>query len=201
MAKPAMQRLIQAAALGLLLGPGIGAQLARPEQGAFSSITLRGGAVRFSADSRLSNYYTPTTGFVVEASTPFELGELAVTGERATFTSVGGSIPAFHGTLAMLAWRYPRRVFGPVSARLGAHAGAMQFSFQDSVIDAGLRKERELVMGVSGSLEARVASGLSAFVMGEYSHVWLHVPVHLARISAGIGYTASTPAWLRNFLE
>jgi hypothetical protein len=175
------------------------AQTGRPEP--FSRLTLRGGATRFSADSRLSRYYTPATGFLVEVSTPFEFGELAVTGERATFTSVGAAHPDFHGTLGMLAWRYPQHLFGPISAALGAHAGAMQFSFQDTVINAGLRKERELLFGVNGSLEARIVSGVSAFVMGEYSHVRLHVPVHLARLSVGVGYTTSTPIWLRDFLR
>lgn len=194
-----MIRSCRMAALGLLLAASVEAQSARPA--AFSSLTLRAGATRFSVDSRLSRYYTPKTGFVIEASTPFEFGELALTGERATFTSVGSVIPDFHGTLALLAWRYPRRLFGPVSGRAGLHAGVMQFSFQDSLINAGLRKERELVMGVNGSLETQVVSHVSAFIMGEYSHVWLHVPVHLARFSGGIGYAASTPAWLRNFLE
>lgn len=194
-----MHRFTNAVALGLCLGSSVRAQTARPEP--FSAVTIRGGATRFSVDSRLSRYYSPETGFVIEASTPFELGELAVTGERGTFASVGGANPDFHGTLALLAWRYPQRLFGPVSARLGAHAGVMQFSFQDSLINSGLRKERELVMGVSGSIELRVLSRVSAFVMGEYSHVWLHVPVHLARVSGGVGYTLSTPAWLRNFLK
>lgn len=175
------------------------AQTGRPEP--FSRLTIRGGATRFFVDSRLSRYYSPQTGFVVEASTPFELGELAITGERARFTSVGGAHPDFHGTLGMLAWRYPHRLIGPISAAMGAHAGAMQFSFQDTVINAGLRKERELLLGVDGSLEARIVSGLSAFVMGEYSHVRLHVPVHLARASAGIGYCVRTPMWLRDFLR
>ena len=175
------------------------AQTSRPEP--FSRLTIRGGVTRFSVDSRLSRYYSPEAGFIVEASTPFELGELAITAERATFTSVGAAHPDFHGTLGMLAWRYPRRLFGPISASLGAHAGAMQFSFQDTVINAGLRKERELLLGVDGSLEVRIVSGLSAFVMGEYSHVRLRVPVHLARASAGIGYTVPTPVWLRDFLR
>ena len=194
-----MNRFLRAAMLGLSLGPSLLAQTAQPP--AFSSLTIRAGATRFSPDSRFSDYYPAETGFVLEASTPFEFGELAVTGERAAFSSLRADIPDFHGTLALLAWRYPQRLFGPVSARLGVHAGVVQFSFQDTVINAGLRKERELAMGVNASLETRVVSGLSAFVMGEYSHVWLHVPVHLARVSVGLGYTATTPAWLRNFLE
>lgn len=187
------------ALLGLSVGRSLSAQTTRPD--AFSSLTIRAGATRFSTDSRLSRYYTPETGFLIEASTPFDHGEFALTGERATFTSVGRVNPDFHGTLALLAWRYPTRLFGGVFARLGAHAGVMQMSFQDTLINAGLRKERELAMGVSGSLEARVVSRLSAFVTGEYSHVWLHVPVHLARISAGVGYTTTTPGWLRDFLK
>ena len=194
-----MNRSIQMAVLGLSLASSIRAQSAHPE--AFSSLTIRAGATRFGVDSRLSRYYAPETGFMLEASTPFELGEFALTGERATFTSDGEVNPDFHGTLALLAWRYPVRLLGPISGRIGAHAGVMQFSFQDTLINAGLRKERELVMGANASLEARVVSRLSAFVVGEYSHVWLHVPVHLARISAGLGYSAPTPAWLRDFLE
>ena len=187
------------AVLGLSVGRSLKAQTTRPD--AFSSLTIDVGATRFWTDSRLSRYYAPQTGFVVEASTPFEIGELALTGERATFTSIGGVNPDFHATLALLAWRYAMPLFGGASARLGAHAGVMQFSFQDTLINAGLRKERELVTGVSGSLQAHVVSRLSAFVMGEYSHVWLHVPVHLARISAGVGYTTPTPGWLRDFLK
>ena len=194
-----MSRLLHAAVFGLSLAPAVRGQSARPQ--AFSSLTIRAGATGMSVDSRLSRYYSPQTGFVVEASTPFAVGELALTGERATFSSVGGVNPDFHGTLALLAWRYPQWLLGPVTGRIGAQAGVMQFSFQDSVINAGLRKERELAMGVSGSLEAHVVSRVSAFVMGEYSHVWLHVPVHLARLSAGVGYTAPTPGWLRNFLQ
>ena len=199
MAQPAMNRLLHTAALGASLAWNLRAQSARPK--AFSSLSVRAGATWFSVDSRLSRYYSPETGFMLEASTPFAFGELALTGERATFSSVGGANPDFHGTLALLAWRYPQRLFGPLTASLGAHAGAMQFSFQDSLINAGLRKERELVMGASGSLEAHVVSRGSVFVTGEYSHVWLHVPVHLARISAGVTYTAPSPAWLRKFLE
>ena len=200
-----MTRLVRRAVLGISavlgLSPGgsLRAQTGRPD--AFSSLTIDVGATRFWTDARLSRYYAPQTGFVVEASTPFELGELALTGERATFTSIGEENPDFHGTLALLAWRYAVPLFGGASARLGAHAGVMQFSFQDTLINAGLRKERELVMGMSGSLQAHVVSRLSAFVMGEYSHVWLHVPVHLARISAGVGYTTPTPGWLRGFLR
>lgn len=200
-----MNRVIHAAVLGISAVLGVSpagrlrAQTTRPD--AFSSLTIDAGATRFSTDSRLSRYYTPETGFLVEASTPFALGELALTGERATFTSLGGVNPDFHGTLALLAWRYPVRLFSGGSAKLGAHTGVMQLSFQDTLINAGLRKERELVMGVSGSLEARIVSRLSAFVMAEYSHLWLHVPVHLARISAGLGYTTPTPGWLRDFLK
>ena len=198
-AQPAMNRLLHAAALGVSLAWTVRAQSVRPK--AFSSLSIRAGATWFSVDSRLSRYYAPATGFVVEASTPFSFGELGLTGERATFSSVGGGNPDFHGTLALLAWRYPQRLFGPLTASLGANTGAMQFSFQDSLVNAGLRKERELVMGASGALEAHVVSRVSVFVMGEYSHVWLHVPVHLARLSAGMTYTAPSPAWLRNFLE
>lgn len=194
-----MHRFLLVAVLGLTTRAEARAQAVRPD--AFSSLAIRAGVTRFSADSRFSRYYTPETGFVIEASTPFEVGEFALTGERATYTSVGGVNPDFHGTLALLAWRYPQHLFGPVAARFGAHAGVMQFSFQDTVINAGLRKERELVMGVNGSLEAHVASGFLAFVMGEYSHVWLHVPVHLARLSAGFGYAVESPAWLEHFLK
>jgi hypothetical protein len=199
MAEPAMKQFVHAATLVLLLGSSAGAQSAR--SGAFSSLTIRAGVTRFSTDSRLAQYYSPETGFVIQASVPFEFGELSLTGERAAFTSVGGVNPDFHGTLALLGWRYPQRLFGPVTARIGGHGGIMQFSFQDTVINAGLRKERELALGVDGSVEVRVVGGVSAFLMGEYSHVWLHVPVHLARASAGLAYTAPTPAWLRDFLR
>lgn len=199
MAQPAMIRSLHAAALGVSLAWSLRAQSARPKP--FSSLSIRAGATWLSADARFSRYYSPETGVILEASTPFAFGELALTGERATFSSVGGVNPDFHGTLALLAWRYPQRLFGPLTARLGAHSGVMQFSFQDSLINAGLRKERELVMGASGSLEARVVSRVSVFVMGEYSHVWLHVPIHLGRISAGVAYTAASPGWLRSFLE
>lgn len=93
-----MNRFILAAALSLAVGPIVRAQSTQHD--AFSSLTIRAGVTRFRGDSRFARYYSPETGFVLEASTPFEFGELALTGERATFTSVGGVNPAFHGTLA-----------------------------------------------------------------------------------------------------
>jgi len=160
------------------------------------------GALHETVDGRLRRLYRPSTGFALELSTPFDLGQLSVALERSTFRGVEPEPhPDFRGTLALVAWRMPLPTVGPLTLAGGVHAGIMQFSFEDPAIDPGLRKERELVLGVNALGSARLTQNLSAFMAAEYSHVWLHVPVHVMPISVGIGYTISSPEWLRDFLR
>jgi hypothetical protein len=170
-------------------------------QPAFSRLTIRAGALWQTTDRRLAELYKPSPGYSGELSMPFEVGEFALAVERATFTGQEPSPhPDFHGTVGMLKWRMSLPSVGPVTIALGAQAGAMQFSFQDTVIAPGLRKEMELLFGVNAVGNVRLPANFSAFVTGEYTHVHLHVPVHLAPLSAGIGYTLTTPGWLKDFL-
>jgi hypothetical protein len=178
-----------------------GAQTAT-DGGPFSHVAFRAGVLRQSVDTRLAKLYSPASGWAAEASVPADIGELALAVERATFRSAGvDRHPDFHGTVGMLKWRMPFPTIGPFTIAAGAHAGLMQFSFQDTAIVEGLRKEREMLFGVNAIGSLRLTGHLSAFVAAEYTHVWLHVPVHLTPVSAGIGYTASTPGWLREFLQ
>lgn len=166
----------------------------------FSTLTVRAAAGTQHADERLSRFYTPGTALSLEAATPFQIGELSATFSRAKYESVGSVRPDFTSLTATLAWRYllTSRV---ADAGLGVHFGTTQFAFRDTVIDPGQRNEREVLMGVNGLLSVRVMSPLSAFVEGSYSHVWLHVPVHVASLTVGLGYSATMPGWLRDFLR
>lgn len=178
-----------------------GAQTAT-DGGPFSRVAFRAGVLRQAVDTRLAKLYSPASGWAAEASSPADIGELALAVERATFRSAGADPhPDFHGTVGMLKWRMPLPTVGPFMIAAGAHAGLMQFSFQDTAIVEGLRKEREMLFGVNALGSIRLTRHLSAFVAAEYTHVWLHVPVHLTPVSAGIGYTATTPGWLREFLR
>ncbi|HEX8946177.1 MAG TPA: hypothetical protein VF785_23780 [Gemmatimonadaceae bacterium] len=169
---------------------------------AFSTLTVRAGALWQSTDSRFSKFYAPSTGYSAELSMPFNLGEFGLAIERATFTGLEPTPhPDFHGTVGILKWRMPLPSLGPFTAAIGVHAGAMQFSFQDTAIAPGLQKEMEEVFGVNAIGSLRLPAHFSAFVMGEYTHVYLHVPVHISPLTAGIGYTATTPGWLRDFLR
>jgi hypothetical protein len=168
----------------------------------FSRVTMRGGVLWQATDGRFAQLYSPNMGYSAELSSPFDVGEFALALERATFTGrAPSSHPAFHGTVGMLKWRMPLPSLGPLTIAAGAHAGAMRFSFQDTVIAPGLRKEMEVLFGVDAIGSVRLPANLSAFVMGEYTHVHLHVPVHLAPVSAGLGYSLTTPGWLRDFLQ
>jgi len=164
-------------------------------------MTLRAGALWQTADSRFARLYDPRTGYSGELAAPFYVGDLALALERATFTGRSPSPhPDFHGTVGMLKWRMPLTV-GPFTIAAGAHAGAMRFSFQDSTIAPGLRKEIEALFGLNAIATLRLPANFSAFVMSEYTHVWLHVPVHLTPVTAGLGYSVAAPPWLRDFLE
>ncbi len=180
---------------------GAGAQ-ATSDGGPFSQVSVRVGVLGQRVDRRLAQLYSPSTGWAAEVSSPADAGELALAVERATFRGIGENPhPDFHGTVGMLKWRMPLPTVGPFTAALGVHSGVMQFSFQDTVIVAGLRKEREALFGVDALASVRLARHVSAYVAAEYTHVWLHVPVHLTPVSAGIGYTLTTPGWLRDFLR
>jgi hypothetical protein len=168
----------------------------------FSRLTIRAGALWQTTDDRFGRLYSPSTGYSVEVSMPFDVGEFALAAERATFTGLAPSPhPDFHGTVGMLKWRVALPNVGPLTVALGAHAGAMRFSFQDTVIAPGLRKEMELLFGVNAVGSVRLPANFSAFAMGEYTHVHLHVPVHIMPLSVGVGYSISTPGWLSDFLR
>lgn len=192
-------------ALAVLAIAPAGAQTATDtssDGGPFGRLSFRAGVLRQTVDTRLAQLYRPATGWAVEVSSPADIGELALAVERATFQSVGAERhPDFHGTVGMLKWRMPLPAFGPFTAAVGAHAGLMQFSFQDTAIAAGLQKEREMLFGVNAVGSFRLTRHVSAFVAGEFTHVWLHVPVHLTPVSVGLGYAATTPQWLREFLQ
>lgn len=168
----------------------------------FSRLTIRVGALWQSTDSRFAKLYSPSTGYSAELAMPFNVGEFALAAERATFTGLEPTPhPDFHGTVGMLKWRMPLPNVGPFTVAIGAHAGAMRFSFQDTVIAPGLQKEMELLFGVNAIGSVRLPANFSAFAMGEYTHVHLHVPLHLTPLSVGVGYSLSTPGWLRDFLQ
>lgn len=170
--------------------------------GPFSRLTVRAGALWQATDDRFGRLYSPSTGYSVEVSTPFDVGEFALAAERATFTGLAPSPhPDFHGTVGMLKWRAALPALGPLTLALGAHAGAMRFSFQDTAIAPGLRKEMELLFGVNAVGSVRLPANFSAFAMGEYTHVHLHVPVHIMPLSVGVGYSLNTPGWLSDFLR
>lgn len=167
----------------------------------FSQLTVRAGVAWQTTDDRLGRLYHPSTGYAVEVAAPFDVGEFALTVERATFTGLAPSPhPDFHGTVGTLKWRMPV-IFGPLTIAAGPHAGAMRFSFQDTAIAPGLRKEMELLFGVNAIAGVRLPANFSAFVSGAYSHVHLHVPVHVASVIGGVGYSLTTPGWLRDFLQ
>ena len=168
----------------------------------FSRLTVRAGALWQATDDRLGRLYSPSTGYSIEVSMPFDVGEFALAAERATFTGLAPSPhPDFHGTVGMLKWRVALPTVGPLTLALGAHAGAMRFSFQDTVIAPGLRKEMELLFGLNAVGNLRLPANFSAFAMGEYTHVHLHVPVHIMPLSVGVGYSLTTPGWLSDFLR
>jgi hypothetical protein len=170
--------------------------------GPFSQLTIRAGALWQATDDRFGHLYSPSTGYSMEVSMPFDVGEFALAAERATFTGLAPSPhPDFHGTVGMLKWRVALPNLGPVTFAVGAHAGAMRFSFQDTVIAPGLRKEMELLFGVNAVGSIRLPANFSAFAMGEYTHVHLHVPLHVMPLSVGIGYRLATPGWLSDFLR
>ena len=122
-----------------------GAQTAT-DGGPFSHVAFRAGVLRQSVDARLAKLYSPARGWAAEASSPTDIGELALAVERATFRSAGADRhPDFHGTVGMLKWRMPFPAVGPFTVAAGAHAGLMQFSFQDTAIVEGLRSEERRV--------------------------------------------------------
>jgi len=179
-----------------------GAYAQAPDTLPFSRLTIRAGALWQTTDSRFARIYSPSAGYSAEISAPFNVGEFALAVERATFTGLAPTPhPDFHGTVGMLKWRMPLPKLGPFIAAVGVHAGAMQFSFQDTVVAPGLRKEMEEVFGVNAMAAVRLPANFSAFAMGEYTHVRLHVPIHIAPLSAGLGYSLNTPGWLRDFLQ
>ena len=74
-------------------------------------------------------------------------------------------------------------------------------AFDDTIINPGLRNEKELMLGMTAEAGFRVIGAWSLAAQASYDHVHLHVPTHLLSLQAGVRYTAQLPAWLQEFMR
>jgi hypothetical protein len=170
--------------------------------GAYSELTFRASGVRVPTLSRLGPYYDAATGARFEVETPLEFGDLTLELSRVPFHAINPAAQrSFQATTIAADWRVPLVATTRVHGALGVRAGTFVMSFDDSLIDPGLRREEELLLGVSAKMNVGVYRRFGLTVAGTYDHVWLHVPLHLTTFSVGVDYAVSTPHWLRELLQ
>lgn len=168
----------------------------------FSELAIRGSALRIRPDARFDTLYSAHLGGRLEVETPAGFGVFALSAERATFAA--RHLPSrtdFDATILALGWGLPAVTTPSVRLSAGGRVGEMLMGFHDTTVDAGVRNESELYLGVYATATLRLPHRLGLTASASYGHVHLNVPLHLASFTAGLEYRVDTPAWLRDILR
>ena len=178
------------------------AQTADSSAAPFSTIALRATALSTIGRDGLRDWWRPSSGAEVEASTPFPVGEAGVAIARVPFHSLDAAQPDFDATIVSLRWGLARRVGGPAVARVHLTLGDFMMHFVDtSPTSQGLTRESELLVGAGARLDLRLARWLALSGGAGYQRVLTRVPINLVTFDAGARLSAPTPHWLRGVLE
>jgi hypothetical protein len=174
-----------------------GAQTPAP----YSAVGVSAFALSSPTRGALAQYYTGSTGGAVEFTLPLDVGTASVTAARVHYQGKSANYNNFTATRAIVGWGLVFPVSSRLSAGAGVHAGEFMMAFDDTIINPGLRNEKEMLLGVQASGALRVVGPLGLVAQASYDHVYLHVPTHFVTLQAGLRYTASLPHWVREFMR
>jgi len=167
----------------------------------YSAVEITASALHSPPRAPLSNYYTGGSGYALDVGLPLPVGTATLTGVSVPFHGMLDSYRDFTATEALLGWEMALPLHGRVTARAGVRTGEFMMAFDDTVIAAGLRDEKELMLGATGEAAVRIAGPWSIAARASWDHVHLHVPTHFLSLQAGLRYTAGLPDWVQEFLR
>ena len=176
------------------------ATTAAAQDSSFTTLELRGAALRLPTVGHIGDDWRPKTGAQVELASNVGRGEIALAIGRVEFDPSTGR-PPFKETLISLGWTYPviRRAAVEVSG--GARLTDVRFHFDDPSMVAGLRNEEEQMISALARGRVIVSRRISAFVESSYGTLLTSTRSPTVSVAAGVQADATMPRWLREFLR
>ena len=176
--------------------------IGRSASRAYSTITIRGGALANVNEERLHEYWKPGSGMFIEIETPAPVGALSIGATFLPFNGLATEQPDFRSQLFELRWSLRRTIATRLSLRGSAAVGSFHMQFDDGArAVSGLTREAELVAGAAGSADVQLASWLGVVAELGYHRIFTRYPIGLVTARAGARATAATPRWLQRVLE
>lgn len=174
----------------------------RGAAGAYATLTIRAGVLVNVNEERLHEYWNPGSGAFFEIETPVPVGALSIGASVLPFRALAPEQPDFRSQLIELRWSVRRSIATRLTVRGSVAVGSFHMQFDDGErAVSGLTSEAELVAGVAGGADLRLASWLGVVAELGYHRIFTRYPIDLTTLRAGARTTAPTPRWLRRVLE
>jgi hypothetical protein len=176
------------------------ATAAPAQDSAFSELRFRGSVLRNPASGRIADDWRGKTGLQFAIASNVGGGEIGLSAGHLGYTPTSGK-PPFTGTFFSLEWT--RQLLG--SRRLAIEAGPrltdLRMDFDDPALVGGLRTEEEVIVGATARARYRVAGRTFLVADASLGALMLSTKTPMLLVSIGVGQSAATPRWLREFLR
>lgn len=182
-----------------VLGTRVATAQAQVSETAYATIVAGAGASITTDYVALDQDWSPETGAVVFAATPFYVGRLNAQARYQPF-SARGAVPSFRTFAVRVGWDRELVSLGPLSARAGAAIGTLRMSFDDRS-EPGIRNESELLLAASGKLLIRIRRNSGLHLGWTRERVFTRVPLDLGHWSVSYAHTFRTPDWIGRIIE
>jgi len=165
---------------------------------AFDSLSV---ALRVTANTNRNTFHEfwdPSAGIELEASTPFYLGTVELGLHLTRFSGNSEVRPDFSFWYPYLGWGLGWSPRERLLWHNSAHVGIAFMRFADV---SGNADERELGVDLSSRLTVNVAGPWAVDLGARYLVVFTHERLRYVFLLAGARYTLATPGWLKEFLR
>lgn len=194
--------------LATMTGRFAAAQASPSREDAFSAVAVRVSLLAPTNIGKLTPYYTAGNGGIVEITTPFHYGALGLGAGWMPFRRVGTPAAAapnagenFRAYLVGVGWETPPVAIGRLNALAGVRASTFRMVFNDTTVNPGIRTEDELQLGVNARATLPLTQRFGVGASASFSRVFLHVPLHVTSLSAGVEWKFAMPEKIRGWLR
>jgi hypothetical protein len=194
-----LSRKLKSIALALILifSIKVNAQVEEP----FSKINLEINCLKNKSSEFLNRYWESKLGLQGTISFPFYFGKLQAGVNYYSFTGRENKYPAFKGFFINAG--FGKNITLPLKLLLSTSVkvGSFLMYFNADTLSAFQRFESELAVGLNTVLKIPITNYFYINIGGEFVTVFLHYKIKFLTAYAGLEYSFSSPAWLKEFLK
>jgi hypothetical protein len=177
--------------------PRINAQTEEP----YSKLNFEINLLKNRSSEFLDKYWETKLGLQGTISFPYYFGKLQAGINYYSFTGREKIYPAFKGFFINAGIGkdivLPLKLIFSTSVK----AGSFLMYFNADTLSAFQRFESELAVGLNAALKIPVMKYFHINIGGEFVTVFLQYKIKFLTAYAGLEYTLTTPAWIKEFLE